>query len=220
MNDLPFTEKELSILGKLDTPSKIQSFINEIPINFEEDGKDSCMSPRMVLRKKKAHCIEAAFLAAAALNLHGFKPLIVDMKGAENDCDHVIAVFQDKKTGQWGAISKTNHPVLRYREPVYKDIRELVMSYFHEYSDSSGNKTLREYSMPIDLSVFDSIWMISEENLWEIYDYLDNAKHFRILAKEQEKNLRKQDEIEIFLDKIVEWSRGKKRKNKLGLKLE
>src|SRR3989338_3035877 len=182
---LEFTEKELAILEKLDTPQKIQSFIDEIPINFEEDGKDSCMSPRMVLRKRKAHCIEAAFLAAAALNLHGFKPFVVDMKGTENDCDHVIAVFQDKKTGQWGAISKTNHPVLRYREPVYNDIRELVMSYFHEYSDSRGNKTLREYSMPIDLRVFGKDWVTSSEDLWHIHDYLDRVKHFKILIKEQ-----------------------------------
>lgn len=217
-------KKKLDIIKKLNTPAKIQDFINKLPVNFEEDGKDTCMSPLSVLEKNKCHCIEGAFFAAMALRYLGFKPLVVDMRGTKDDCDHVIAVFQ--VDGKWGAISKTNHAVLRYREPVYKDIRELVMSYFHEYSDSKGNKTLREYSNPVDLSIFDNTgneisenkkegffytdWMISEEDLWHVHDYLDSVKHFSILTKKQEKNLRKQDKIEIELDKFVEFKVLKK----------
>jgi len=209
-----FTEAEEKFLRTLNTPEKIQSFINKIPMNFEEDGKDSFMSPIMVLRKNKCHCIEAALLAAFLFWFNGIgRPLIVDLRGTKEDCDHVIAVF--KRDGKWGAISKTNHAVLRYREPVYESIRELVMSFFHEYSDSKGNKTLREYSFPVDLSLFKKEWIFSEENLWHIYEHLDNIKHFKILTREQEKNLRKQDKIEIFLDEIVEWKKELQRKKYL-----
>ena len=126
-------EKEVKILKSLNTPRKIQDFLNKIPINFEEDGKDTCFSPRRVLRENKAHCIEGAMLAATALRLNGEKPLVVDLTSTPKDFDHVVCVFN--QNGRWGAISKTNHAVLRYREPGYKDIRELVMSFFHEYFD-------------------------------------------------------------------------------------
>lgn len=205
---MQFNKKYLKALKKLSTPAEIQTFINKIPINFESDGKDSCMSPLSVLKNKKCHCIEGAFLAASILWLNRIgKPLVVDLRATKDDWDHVVAVFQDKKTKKWGAISKTNHAVLRYREPVYDSIRELVMSYFHEYSDSRGNKTLREFSEPVNLSIFGKEWITSSEDLWYIYDYLDKVKHFKILTRNQEKNLRKQDKIEIELDKITEYKK-------------
>ena len=111
------------------------------------------MSPRLVLRNNKCHCIEGAIFAALALRFHGYKPLVVDLTASKDDFDHVIAVF--KKDGKWGAISKTNHAVLRYREPVYKSIREIVMSYFHEYANDDGKRTLRSFSLPVNLSRFD-----------------------------------------------------------------
>ena len=114
-------EKEMKILKKLNTPKKIQDFLDKIPINFEEDGKDTCMSPRVVLRKGKAHCIEGAIFAALCLKLNGEKPLLVDLTATPKDFDDVICVFQ--RNGFWGSISKTNHAVLRYREPIYKSIR-------------------------------------------------------------------------------------------------
>lgn len=207
-----FTKEEIKLLRKLNTPAKIQDFINKIPINFELDGKDSFMSPIQVVRQNKCHCIEGASLAAFILWFNGIEnPLLVDLRGTKDDCDHVICVFRDKKTRQWGCIGKTNHAVLRYREPIYKDIRELVMSMFHEYSDSKGNKTLREFSMPVDLRRFGKEWIFSKEHLWHIYEYLDEVKHFKILTKQQEKNLRKQDKIEINLDSIVEWKDPRKK---------
>jgi hypothetical protein len=202
------TEKEESIFKKFKSPADIQDFVNALEVNFDFK-KETCMSPRLVLKTGKAHCIEGAFFAAVALRYLGFKPLVVDMKGTEDDCDHVITVFE--ANGKWGAISKTNHAVLRYREPIYRDIRELILSYFHEYSDSKGNKTLREYSMPVDLSLFDNTdWVTSEDDLWHIHDYLDRVKHFKILTAEQEGNLRKQDKIEIELDDFVEYKVPKK----------
>lgn len=204
-------ENFLKILRTLNSPAKIQDFINKIPVNFEKDGKETCMSPLSVLKNKKCHCIEGAFLAAAAIWLNKIgagKPLVVDLRGTSDDFDHVIAVF--KIDGKWGAISKTNHAVLRYREPVYRDIRELVMSYFHEYTDdkNAGKKTLREYSLPFDLSVFGKDWIFSDDDLWHIHDYLDRVKHHKILTRRQEKNLRSADKIEIRAGEITEYKKG------------
>ena len=203
------TKEELKVLKKLNTPKKIQDFLNKIPINFEEDGEDTCFSPRIVLRENKAHCIEGAFLAALALRINGEKPLVVDLQSTAKDFDHVICVFQ--KHGKWGAISKTNHAVLRYREPAYDTIRELVMSFFHEYFTDNGKKTLRAYSNPIDLSKFDSMnWMTSEDNLWDVAEALDKEEHFPILSRRQIWGLRKADETEIEAGKIIEWKKKDK----------
>lgn len=197
------TKEEEKILKKLNTGKKIQDFLNRLEINFEEDG-ETCMSPRKVLRERKAHCIEGAFLAAFCLKLAGKKPLVVDLKTTKDDFEHVLCVFE--KDGKWGAISKTNHAVLRYREPIYRDVRELVMSFFHEYFDNKGRKTLRSFSEPVDLiEKFGTDWITSKENLWEMHDALDKEKHFPILTKKQKWNLRKADKIEIEAGKLVEW---------------
>jgi len=198
------TDEEQKILKKLNSEKKIQDFLNKLKINFEENG-ETCMSPRRVLIERKAHCIEAAFLAAFCLKLQGKKPLVVDLKTTRDDFEHVIAVF--KQDGKWGAISKTNHAVLRYREPIYNSIRELVMSFFHEYFDNKGRKTLISYSMPVNLDKFGNSWITSEENLWDVHDALDKVKHYKILTRKQARNLRKADKIEIEAGKIVEWEK-------------
>ena len=198
-----FNKKEIDVLRRLNSPQKIQDYINKLPINFELDG-DTCMSPRKVLSLKSAHCVEGALLAAVALWYHGQKPLLLDLKTTPNDDEHVVALFQSR--GYWGAISKTNHGVLRYREPIYKTVRELALSYFHEYFKNSGQKTLRSYSAPFDLSkIKDKTWMISNDNLWNLVEKLDTSKHYPFLNRYQEKNLRKADKIEIEAGKIVEY---------------
>jgi len=203
-------EKEVKLLKELNTPRKIQDFLNKIPINFEEDG-DTCMSPKMVLKKWKAHCIEGAMLAALALKIQGEKPLLVDLEATYKDFDHVVCVF--KKNGKWGAISKTNHAVLRYREPVYNSIRELVMSFFHEYFDDNGKKNLRSYSAPVNLSKFDKFnWVASEKDVWFISEHLANIRHYPILTRSHINGLRKADEIEIEAGKILEYKPKKKAK--------
>lgn len=198
-----FNKTEIRIFKKLDSPKKVQDFLDKLKMNFEPDG-DTCRSPRVVLKKKEAHCIEGAMLAASALRFHGHRPFVVDMTAVDSDYDHVITVF--KKDGFWGAISKTNHAVLRYREPVYVSIRELIMSYFHEYTDDKGRKTLRSYTNPIDLSMFDKIgWTISENDVWEIPNYLLEVPHKNILSRSQIASLRKADKIESDAGKILEW---------------
>lgn len=201
-----YTKKEIQVFKKLDSPKKIQDFLNLLPINFEKNG-ETCMSPRRVLAVKKAHCMEGAMFAAAALEFHGQKPLVMDLRSIKpGDDDHVVCVY--KQFGCFGAISKTNHAVLRYREPIYKTVRELALSYFHEYFLDTGKKTLREYSEPFDLNYFNKLlWRTSEEDLFEIPHHLDSVKHFPFLNKLQIKNLRKADTIEIQAGKLVEWKK-------------
>lgn len=203
MND--FTTEEKKILRKLNTPAKIQDFLNRIPANFEREG-DTCFSPRIVLRQNRAQCMEGAMFAAVAFRMHGKTPLVVDLETSNKDFAHVIAVFQVGKL--WGAISKSNHASLRYREPIYKNIRELVMSYFHEYFNDDGKKTLRSYSRPINLSHFDTQgWMTSEKPVWYIPEYLAKIPHIPIAPKSALQKLRRADEIEIKVGKLVEWEK-------------
>jgi len=201
-----FTKEEVRVFKSLNTPKKVQDFLNKVPANFEPEG-DTVLSPRRVLKENRAHCMEGAMFAAAALRFHGYKPLVLDLTTVKNDFDHVVAVF--KHQGHWGAISKTNHAVLRYREPVYKTIRELVMSYFHEYfTNHDGKKTLRSYSMPIDLSRFDQQgWMTAEEDIWYVPEYLAAVEHKPILSRSQIAVLRKADQVEIEAGRIVEWEK-------------
>jgi hypothetical protein len=203
-----FDKKELKILRRLNTPKKIQDFLNKIPSNLNKN-EDTCYSPRMVLKKWKARCVEGAMLAATCLRLQGEKPLIVDLVATDKDFDHVICVF--RKNGFWGAIGKTNYAVLRFREPIYKSIRELVMSFFHEYFDDNGKKNLRSYSAPVNLSRFDKLnWMASDEEVWFIPDHLTRIKHFPIINRKQISGMRKADEIEIEAGKLREWKQRKK----------
>ncbi len=199
-----FNKGEIKLFKSLNTPRKIQDFIDKIPINFEPTG-DSFLSPREVLKQNRAHCIEGACLAAAILRFHGYKPLILDLTSYRYDEDHIITPFQID--GFWGAISKTNHGILRYREPIYQSVRELVMTFFHEYiKNETKSKTLRSYTKPIDLSQFDEKgWTTDENDLWYIVDHIFKTPHINILTKKQIANLRKADDIEIKSSEITEW---------------
>lgn len=205
------TKEELKVFKQLNSPHKLQDFINAIPANFEKNG-ETLRSPRWVLKERQAHCAEGAFLAAAVLWFHGQKPLLMDLKTTDDDFDHVVALFCRGKF--WGAISKTNHAVLRYREPIYANPRELAMSYFHEYFLDNGAKTLRSYSAPFDLSKIrlnslDNLgvsWLTTEEDLWQIADLLDSSPHYRILDKKKVASLRRADPIEIKAGKLTEES--------------
>lgn len=202
-----FNPKELRVFKKLNTPKKVQDYINHLSVNFEIGG-ETYLSPREVLKQRRAHCAEGAILAATIFWYNGGKPLLMDMKTTPNDDEHVVALFREN--GYWGAVSKTNHAVLRYREPIYKTIRELALSYFHEYFKDSGQKTLRSYSKPFDLSkIKNKSWLTTKENLWDLIDDLDSSKHFQILNKKQIKGLRKADQIEILAGKIVEQKKTK-----------
>lgn len=186
----------------MNTPAKVQDFLNSLKFNFEKNG-DTLKSPIRVLRERNAHCMEGALLGAYVLSLHGFKPLILHLEAKRPDYDHVVVPF--KIDGFWGALSKTNHAVLRYREPVYKNLRELVMSYFHEYFLNDGIKTLRRYSEPLDLSIFEDNWMVEDSDLWGIDEELDKIKHYDIAPKKTFQKLRKADKIEIKMGQIKEF---------------
>jgi hypothetical protein len=177
-SDLGLTKKEFAVLERLDTPQKIQMYLHDLRQNFEPDG-DTCRTVREVLRAQRAHCIEGALLAAAALWVHGEPPLILDMR-AQHDFDHVVTLF--RRNGCWGAISKTNGIGLRWRDPVYRTLRELAMSYFHEYTNRRNHKTLREYSVPFDLRRIDtSVWVSGEKHCWSVAEKLDEIRHFKLV---------------------------------------
>ena len=200
---LGLSDKELKILKKLTTPIKIQDFLDGIPMNHEKKG-DTQMSPRMVLRENKAHCIEGALLAAAALWVHGEPPLIMDLGPAKGDDYHVVALY--KRHGYWGAISKTNHATIRFRDPVYKTLRELAMSYFHEwFLNTTGVKTLRNYSASLNLKRFGSAWVTDEKDLWWLDKKLNALPRYPVAPKRNLKLLRKADTMELKAGRLVEW---------------
>ena len=149
--------------------------------------------------------MEGALLAAAVLWHNGESPLLVNLRTTDDDYGHVLSVF--KRRSKWGAITKTNHAVLRYRDPVYASVRELAMSYFNEYFLDSGKKTMRSYSAPFDLSKYGGDWLVSKKNLWKIFDDFMESKHFKILDKKMIRELRSADPIEIKSGKLTEWKR-------------
>jgi hypothetical protein len=169
-------------------PDKIQGFLDSIDYN---PGYE-CRSPRWVIKKRSAHCFEGALFAAAALEFIGYPPLIVDLK-AFNDDDHVIAVFKER--GHWGSVAKSNFTSLRFREPVYRSLRELVMSYFDFYFNLNRDKSLRSYSPPLDLSRYNSReWSTTDEDLEYIGDKLELLRHYPVIDKIMIGNLNKASE--------------------------
>ena len=197
------TPKERSVFGKLTTPQKIQDYLDSLPVNFEME-EETYQSPRRVLESGTAHCFEGAIFAAAALAYHDQKPLLLDFQTLPIDVDHVITPF--KQNGYWGAISKTNHSIVRYRDPVYTTIRELAMSYFHEYLLWNGTKSLVAYSTPFNLSRYSpSSWIVAGEDLDDIALDLDKSRHFPTVPVINKKLLRKGSKTEIEAMKVVEW---------------
>lgn len=183
-----FTPEEESFLKSLDSPAKIQGYLDSIPFNFEKRG-ETCMSPRRVLQEQKAHCIEGAMLACAALMVQGELPLILNLKVDTSDVDHVVTLY--KRNGYWGAISKTNHSVLRFRDPVYRSVRELAMSYFHEYFlVSDGSKTMKGFSKPVNLRKFGTAWLTSDKDLWHIAESIFDGFHYEICPPKNKKFVR------------------------------
>jgi len=186
---MDWTTDEIKFLKTLSDPGKIQEFLDSTDYNPNYE----CRSPRWVIKRKSAHCFEGALFAAAALEFIGYKPLIVDMK-SYNDDDHVIAVFREH--GHWGAVAKSNFTTLRYREPVYRSLRELVMSYFDFYFNTVGDKSLRSYSRPLDLAIYNSRnWTTTDEDLEYIGDKLEKIHHYPVLNDRMINNLKKASDI-------------------------
>jgi hypothetical protein len=187
---LGFSPRELRSLRALRTPYGIQRALDAMPYHLAS----TAWSPRRVLRASTAHCLEGAVFAAAALRVLGFPPLLLDLEAVQ-DSDHVLAVYRAR--GHWGAIAKSNFAGLRYREPVYRSVRELVMSYFEGYINLRGERTLRAYSRPVNLARFDRSrpgWMTADGDLWWIAEHLAGVRHTRLLAPAIVRGLHRVDE--------------------------
>jgi hypothetical protein len=182
-----FTPAELRHLRALKSPHGIQRALDNMPYHLA----DSAWSPRRVLRENTSHCYEGALFAAAALRAIGFPPLILDLE-AEHDTDHVIAVYQIGK--HWGALAKSNYTGCRYREPVYRTLRELALSYFDTYFNLRGERTLRTYSRPVHMRRFDPLgWTTSEEPVWFVAEYLLTISHYPLITPAQARRLHRLD---------------------------
>jgi hypothetical protein len=176
--DSGFTRRELRALRALRSPRGVQRALDAMPYHLA----GTAWSPRRVLRERTAHCLEGAIFAAAALRVLGFPPLLLDLEAVQ-DTDHVLAVYRVR--GHWGAVAKSNFSGLGYREPVYRSLRELVMSYFEGYINLRGDRTLRAYSRPVDLARFDRVhpgWMTAETDLWWVAEHLLEIRHTPLLA--------------------------------------
>ena len=170
-----FDAAERAVFRRLSTPQKIQQFLDAELAYNKEKGGPTCRSPRRVLRDRTAQCMEGALFGAAALRMLGHPPLLLDLE-AVRDTDHVLAIYRVR--GHWGAVAKSNFSGLRYREPVYRTLRELAMSYFEHYYNLRREKTLRRYSRPVNLRRFDRMrWMTAEADVWAIPEHLCTIAH-------------------------------------------
>ena len=168
------TKKEAWLVESLTSPTKIQAFLDSV--EYSEEERYRC--PLTVLRERKAHCFDGALFAAALLQHIGYPPLITDIIPNENDDDHLLALFKVK--GHWGAVAKSNYTGLRYREPIHRSLRELILTYFEDFFNSIGEKTMRAYTRPLDLRTFDHLsWTTSDENLDAIAGKLDEIRRFK-----------------------------------------
>jgi hypothetical protein len=191
---LGLSDAEFNRLRRLDSPARIQSFLNAIPINAEPDG-ETLLSVRSVLAQRRAHCMEGAMVAACALWIHGLPPLLMHLGSSGRDYPHVVALFRQGR--RWGAISKSNGIALRFRDPVYVTLRELAMSYFHEYSDRHGNKTLRSFSRAFDLRRIPvADWVTQRNDCWAAHDALEASRHHALIRGAAERSLARRDEFE------------------------
>ena len=180
-----FTPAEQVVFRRLRSPEKIQRFLDDLAYNKEHGGL-TCRSPRRVLRDRTGHCMEGALFGAAALRMLGHPPLLLDLE-AVRDTDHVLAVFRLRS--YWGALAKSNFSGLRYRT-----LRELVMSYFEQFYNLRREKTLRNYSRPVNLRRFDRIgWMTAEEDVWQVPEYLCTIRHTPVMPLRLERHLSRVD---------------------------
>jgi hypothetical protein len=186
--DFGFTAKELRKLRSLKHPYGIQKFLDAMPYHLA----DTAWSPRVVMRENTSHCFEGAMFAAAALRMNGYPPLVFDLE-AEADTDHVVAIYRQRR--HWGAVAKSNFTGCRYREPVYRNLRELAMSYFDVYFNMRGERTLRKFSRPANLARFDDLeWMTTDKPLWFVAEYLLTIRHHKLLRPGMASQLHRLDE--------------------------
>jgi hypothetical protein len=210
------TPREHRLFARLDTPQKIQTFLDKLPVNFGLNG-DTAMSPRSVLNARMAHCAEGAVFAAAVLAYHGRPPLLMDIRALPSDQDHILALFQER--GLWGAISKTNHAILRWRDPIYRSPRELAMTYAHEYALPGGKKSMLSFSKPFSLARYaPGSWVTAPDDLDQLLVDLDTSAHLPIAPLHALRKRRRISRVEILSQEVVEWQDPRKPKRKMKKK--
>src|ERR1022692_1737986 len=197
------TPAEHRAFARLDTPQKIQTYIEKLPPNFELKG-ETCMSPRSVLKTRTAHCAEAAVLAVAAFVYHGKPAWLMDIQALPSDQDHIVTLFRER--GLWGAISKTNHAVLRWRDPIYRSPRELAMTYAHEYNLDGGKKSMVAFSRPFSLARYaPARWLITPAALDWLMEGGDAAPHQPVAPQHALRRRRRTTRIELKSQDVTEW---------------
>jgi hypothetical protein len=184
MNIQPFAK----VFSTLTTPYKIQQFLDTLEYSDEERYR----CPLNVLKDRKAHCFDGAMFGAAALRNLGYPPLLVEILPNEHDDDHILAVFRQKN--YWGTVAKSNFVGLRYREPVYKTLRELVMSYFEAYFNVEGERTMVGYTAPLNLARFDKMdWLAVDDVMDTVGDALETGRKYPIVPRSIMRNFTKLD---------------------------
>lgn len=181
------SRESLRTLRSLKTPARIQRFLDEMTYQYA----NTAWSPQRALRERKGHCLEGALVAAAALRVHGHPPLLMDLEAVRDD-DHVVALYHEH--GLWGGIAKSNFAGLRFRAPVYRTLRELALSYFEQYYNLRGERTLRSYSVAVRLQRLDSMgWMTADDDVWCVTERLIAAKHFPLFPDKVARELPRLD---------------------------
>lgn len=182
-----FSAEHLRTLRALKTPARIQRFVDALEYQYA----NTAWSPARVLRERKGHCLEGALVAAAALRVNGYPPLLMDLEAVHDD-DHVVALYRER--GLWGGIAKSNFAGLRFRAPVYRTLRELALSYFEQYYNLRGERTLRAYSRPVNLARLDRRhWMTAEEDVWCIPELLIASRHYPLVPDKVARSLPRLD---------------------------
>ncbi len=186
------------MLLRLATPEAVQRFLDERVTYNHEPAGETLRSPRRVLRDRVAHCMEGALFAASAMRFHGRPPIVMQLRAVKDE-DHVLALIREKRgRGAWGAVAKSKYTGLRFREPVYRSLRELVMSYFDQYFNGRREKTLRGYARPVLLTRFDRrSWQWAEEDLWDMGDFIATRRPSRLVTRTQVNRLRTVD-VRLF----------------------
>ena len=201
---------ERRLFARLSSPQKIQDYLDAIPANFELDG-DTTMSPRRMLKSRFAHCAEAALFAAAVLTFHGKDAWLMDLQALPSDQDHIVTLF--RRRGLWGAVSKTNHAILRWRDPIYRSWRELAMSYAHEYCLPGGKKSLLAFSRPFSLLRYaPARWVTAERDLHWLMDALDESPHVPVAPAWAMKIRRRSPRVELRAQMVLEWPDPRKKR--------
>jgi hypothetical protein len=177
-------------LGRITTPAQVQTFLDSIPYSAEARYR----SPLTAIRDRKAHCFDGAVLAAALLQRIGHPPLVLNMFPNERDDEHLIAPFQ--RHGAWGAVAQSNMVGLRYREPIHRTLRELMISYFEQYFNVVSEKTLRTYTRPITLAQFDrQDWTTDDRTMDLIADRLEELSRIPLLTRQMIAGLAEVDRL-------------------------